>query len=500
VTALGKLFRTTAFKLSLAFLVLSAIGAGLVLSVVAWQVEALVDEETARTIEAEATGLAEQYGQGGIRQLGLVIEARSREPGSSLYLLTDYAGQPLAGNVARLPQGVLDRPGFVETQYETVGETTNDRHALAKIFLLPSGFRLLVGHDLRDRARIGGVMVHALAISLIFLAALGALGGLFVARRVLHRIDAMSKSAQAIMAGDMSQRLAVIGSGDELDRLALNLNEMLGRIDELMAGLREVTDNIAHDLRTPLTRLRNHAEAALRLEGDKSDYRAALERTIEESDGLIKVFNALLMIARAEAGTERAGMGEFDIGQAARGIADLYEPVADEAGVALHVDIEPGLRIMGNRELIGQTIANLLDNALKYGAPTPSEPRALLTVSSSSVQEKSDAVDAPRAAPADVALSVRRAGSGIEVAVADHGPGIAAADRPRVFGRFVRLEGARSRPGSGLGLSLAAAVARMHGGAVRLEDNGPGLRVVLALPGRPVALSDSAVPRLEPPR
>jgi signal transduction histidine kinase len=498
VTALGKLFRTTAFKLSLAFLVLSAIGAGLVLSVVAWQVQALVDEEIGRTIEAEAAGLAEQYNQGGIRQLGVVIDARSREPGSSLYLLTDFAGQPLAGNVARLPQGVLDRPGFVETPYETVGETITDRRALAKIFLLPSGFRLMVGHDLRDRARIGGVMVHALAISLIFLAALGALGGLFVARRVLYRIDAMSKSAQAIMAGDMSQRLAVTGSGDELDRLALNLNEMLGRIDELMAGLREVSDNIAHDLRTPLTRLRNHAEAALRLEGDKSDYRVALERTIEESDGLIKVFNALLMIARAEAGTERAGMSEFDLGQAVRGIADLYEPVADEAGVALHVDVEPGLKITGNRELIGQTIANLLDNALKYGAPSPS--RALLPVSSSGVAEKSEASDMPTTPPAEVTLSVRRVGGEIEVAIADRGPGIAAADRLRVLGRFVRLEGARSRPGSGLGLSLAAAVARMHGGAVRLEDNGPGLRVVLALPRRPAALAEPAVPRLEPPR
>jgi signal transduction histidine kinase len=302
------------------------------------------------------------------------------------------------------------------------------------------------------------------------------------------------------MAGDMSQRLAIAGSGDELDRLALNLNEMLGRIDELMANLREVSDNIAHDLRTPLTRLRNHAEAALRLEGDKSDYRAALERTIEESDGLIKVFNALLMIARAEAGTERAGMGEFDLSQAARGIADLYEPVADEAGVALHVDIAPALNIMGNRELIGQTIANLLDNALKYGAPAPSQSRALLPVSSSSVPEKSDAVDAPGVPSADVALSVMRVGGEIEVAVADHGPGIAPADRMRVFGRFVRLEGARSRPGSGLGLSLAAAVAHMHGGAVRLEDNRPGLRVVLALPGRPATPSESSVPRLEPPR
>jgi signal transduction histidine kinase len=484
VTALGKLFRTTAFQLSMAFLVLSAIGAGLVLGAVAWQVQALVDQETASTIEAEAAGLAEQYAQGGIRQLGIVIERRSREPGSSLYLLTDFSGQPLAGNVARLPQGVLDRPGLVETPYETVDQISSKRRALAKIFLLPSGFRLLVGHDLRDRAQIGAVMIRALETSLVFLAALGGLGGLFVARRVLRRIDSMSTSAQAIMAGDMSERLPVTGSGDELDRLAVHLNEMLARIDELMAGLREVSDNIAHDLRTPLTRLRNHAEAALRAGGDETDYRAALEQTIEESEGLIKVFNALLMIARAEAGADRAGMSEFDIGQATRSIAELYEPLAEEAGVALRIDVQDGLSVIGNRELIGQTIANLLDNALKYGAPAPALALAGPGVS----------VAPPTGA--DVTLGVRSVDGGVEIAVGDHGPGIASSDRARVFGRFVRLEGARSRPGSGLGLSLAAAVARLHGGAVRLEDNSPGLRVVLTLPGGHAGRSHVEIPRL----
>ena len=456
MTALGKLFRTAAFKLTLVILAASALGAGLVLSAVAWQVVKLVDEETTRTIEAEANGLGEQYAQGGIRNLGAIIEARVREPGSSLYLLTSPAGEPLAGNVAGLPDGVIDQSGYVDTPYDTVEGASPGRRALARIFLLPGGFRLLVGHDLGDRVRIRGVMVRALAISLIFLAALGALGGLFVARRVLRRIDAMNVSTQAIMAGDLAQRLPVSGSGDEIDRLALHLNAMLGRIGELMAGLREVSDNIAHDLRTPLTRLRNHAEAALRGADDPQAHRAALERTIEESDGLIRIFNALLLIARAEAGADREAMQAFDVGEAARGVVELYEPVADAAGVALRLDAAPGLTMVGSRELIGQTLANLVDNALKYGGPAGA-----------------------------VEISAKRSGAGVEIAVADHGPGVAPEDRARVLDRFVRLEGARSRPGSGLGLSLAAAVARLHGGSLRLEDNAPGLRVAMAFPGQP---------------
>jgi signal transduction histidine kinase len=442
----------------------SAVGAGLVLGIVAWQVIKLVDAETTQTIEAEANGLAEQYEQGGVRKLGSAIEARSREPGSALYLLTNSAGEPLAGNIGQLPPGVLDRVGFVDTTYEAADGSTKGKRALARIFALPGGFRLLVGHDLADRARIGAVMVRALATSLIFLAGLAALGALFVARRVLRRIDAMNSSARAIMAGDLSQRLPVSGSGDELDRLALGLNEMLARIADLMAGLREVSDNIAHDLRTPLTRLRNHIEEALRQDADPSAYRAALERTIEESDGLIRIFDALLMIARAEAGADRAAMSAFDVGGVVTGVTELYEPLAEEKGFEMTVAASPGLMVVGNRELISQAIANLIDNALKYGA-----------------------ADAASGGRIDVAA--RGEGPHVVIEVADHGSGIGNADRQRVFDRFVRLEGARSRPGSGLGLSLAAAVAHLHGGVVRLEDNSPGLKVVVTLPARDPALA-----------
>jgi signal transduction histidine kinase len=462
VTALGKLFGATAFRLALAILLLSAVGAGIVLAVIAWEVVSVVDKEIERTIDVEAQGLIDAFDNEGIRRLEAVIEARKREPGASLYLLTNPIGEPLAGNVEQLPTEVLLHPGFLPIIYRGSGSGERGRQALVGVYVLPGGFRLLIGHDLGDRARIGKVMVRALAISLVFFAVLGAAGALFVARRVLKRIEDINTSAQGIMAGDLTRRLPVSGSGDELDRLAEGLNDMLGRISELMTGLREVSDNIAHDLRTPLTRLRNHAEAALAFGGDAATYRQALEKTIEESDQLIRIFNALLLIARAEAGGDLGPLQPLDIGEAARSVGELYEPIAEEEGVALTVHAEDGLKVRGNRELIGQAIANLVDNALKYGAPHKT-------------------VDGAGAKP-DVVIAAQRAGRSVSLTVADRGPGISPADRARVLDRFVRLEDSRSRPGSGLGLSLAAAVARMHGGTVDLEDNQPGLRVRLTLP------------------
>ncbi len=408
-----------------------------------------------------------------MRRLYAAIEARKREPGASLYLLTSPAGEPLAGNVEQIPAGVLQHRGFLPILLPRKRQRRSQPAGLVGVYVLDGGFRLLIGHDLGDRARIGGVMVRALAISLVFFAALAAIGALFVARRVLRRIDDMNTSAHGIMAGDLTSRLPVSGSGDEIDRLAEGLNEMLARISELMQGLREVSDNIAHDLRTPLTRLRNHAEAALAFGGDAAAYRLALEKTIEESDSLIKVFNALLLIARAEAGGDVGTLQLFDVGEAARSVAELYEPIAEEEGVTLTVLTEGVLTVRGNRELIGQTVANLVDNALKYGAPK--------TGCGGSHERP------------DVVIAARRAGASVILTIADRGPGIAPSDRARVLDRFVRLEGSRSRPGSGLGLSLAAAVARLHGGSVELEDNEPGLRVRVTLPaadGRPAPAGD----------
>jgi signal transduction histidine kinase len=386
------------------------------------------------------------------------VDRRSRQPGASLYLVTTFAGERIAGNIAQLPVGVLETPGATETSYQHVETPTENHRALARIFLLSGGFRLLVGRDLRDRETLRGVLIRSLLTSLLWLTILGTACGIFVARRVLKRVDGMSASAQTIMAGDLARRLPLAGSNDELDRLAQNLNAMLDRITELMHGLREVSDNIAHDLRTPLTRLRNGAEEALRASVAPDAHRAALEKVIEESDGLIRVFNALLLIARAEAGAATEAMTTFDAGAVARDVVELYEPAAEEQGVAILTDISDGLVVTGHRELLGQALANLVDNAIKYGKRDGAGPSG-----------------------ATVRVASRHLGDAIEIEVSDRGPGIAPADRARVLERFVRLEGARSRPGSGLGLSLAAAAARMHHGALRIEDNAPGLRVVVAL-------------------
>jgi signal transduction histidine kinase len=388
------------------------------------------------------------------------IERRSHRPGSLLYLVTNAQGDALAGNVAELPADIIETSGWNEVPYTRYEEAkSEDRTALVRVFNLSDGFRLLVGLDLEEQRRVRSIMTTATIWSAALIVILGVAGGWFVTRRVLHRLDDINDTSRSIVDGDLSRRLKVAGTDDEIDRLASTTNAMLDRIQELMTGLKEVSDNIAHDLKTPLTRLRNRAEEALRTGGSDDAYRQALEKTIEESDGLIRTFNALLMIARAESGQFETAMSEFDAAEVARDVAELYEPVAEERGVALRIDVGGPIPIRGNRELIGQAVANLVDNALKHGAREGTEG-------------------------ADVTVSARHEGDIVAIAVADRGEGIDLQDRGRVLERFVRLEGSRSRPGSGLGLSLAAAVAKLHGGVLRLEDNSPGLRVVMELPYR----------------
>lgn len=468
MNAFSKLFRTTAFKLSLAYLIVFALFAACLLGYFAWNTGRLITGQITEAIDTEINGLAEQYNQGGLRRLVLIIDARSRRPSSNLYLVTTPAGEELAGNVGSIEPGLLDNPGSRETLYRRFDESDGAVHnALVHVIELPGGFRLLVGRDLEERERLHEIVAGAGRWSVAVVVVLGLVGGFFVARRVLNRIDAMTDKARTIMAGDLSGRLPIAGTGDELDRLAENLNAMLERIEALMHGLKEVSDNIAHDLKTPLTRLRNRCEAALRSAASDKEYRAALENILDESDGLIRTFNALLMIARAESGEVGEGMADFDAAEIVRDVAELYEPLADEKGLVLKVQTFGVAPVKGNRELISQALANLIDNAIKYAGPESGSEVVL--------------VKGPNATP-DIEVSVKAEGARVLLTVADRGPGIPEGERVRVVERFVRLEQSRSQPGLGLGLSLASAVARLHRGELRLEGNGPGLKVTIALP------------------
>jgi signal transduction histidine kinase len=469
VTAFGKLFRTTAFRLTLVYLLLFALFAASLLGYFAWNTRRLITDQIAATVGEEIDLLTGVFNRRGLRGLIGAIENRALRPGSNLYLVTTPAGLAVAGNVGSLQPGVMETTGWAETAYRRLDEQDQAHHyALVRVSELSNRFRLLIGRDLEERHRIFGVVASAAQWSLLIVVVLGLCGGIFVARRVLHRIDAMTGTTKRIMAGDLSGRLPVGRSGDELDRLAENLNAMLERIEALMNGLREVSDNIAHDLKTPLTRLRNRAEETLAKSGNESDYRAALEQTIEESDGLIRTFNALLMIARAESGHARDNMADFDAAVVTQGIHELYEPLAEDNGLKLRVQTEFA-PLHGNRELIGQALANLVENAIKYGQPAQAAQRL-------------GADEA--AAGGTILIEARHDGDRIILAVTDHGCGIPEADRKHAVERFVRLETSRTLAGSGLGLSLASAVAKLHGGDLTLDDAQPGLRATLSIPAR----------------
>jgi signal transduction histidine kinase len=469
VTAFGKLIRTTAFRLTLVYLFLFALFAASLLGYFAWNTRRLITEQITSTVDAETSEISEIYARRGLRGLVFNVENRSLRPGANLYLVTTPTGQAIAGNVGSLAAGVMASTGWSETLYRRLDDQDTQNHrALVRVTELPSGFRLLIGRDLEERRRLFGIIAHAAQWSILIVVVLGLGGGIFVARRVLHRIDAMTGTTQRIMAGDLSGRLPVGRSGDELDRLASNLNAMLERIEALMIGLKEVSDNIAHDLKTPLTRLRNRAEDALAQSGSEQEYRAALERTIEESDGLIRTFNALLMIARAESGQARDNMDSFDAAEVANGIHELYEPLAEDDGMTLRVKTTFA-PLHGNRELISQALANLVENAIKYGKPAQAgQPLG------------ADAIPMSR----EILIEAERDADKVLLSVTDHGPGIPEADRQHAVERFVRLEASRTLPGSGLGLSLASAVATLHGGELRLSDAHPGLRAMLAIPAR----------------
>ena len=461
---LAKLLRTSTFRFTALYLVLFAISSGAVLGYVYWNTAVLLEHQTDETIAAEVQGLNEQYRQGGLDLLIRTIADRSERNDDSLYLFTNYFDRRLAGNMDGKPKALTGTSGWFEFPYSVRSEKgLKHNRARGYHISLRGGFTLIVGRDIEKRLQFANLIKQALYWALGLTAALGIAGGLLVSRNFLKRVDTISQTSRNIMAGDLTERMPVSGTGDELDRLSNSLNGMLDQIERLMTGMKEVTDNVAHDLKTPLTRLKARVEDALR-EDSKEAYRSALELTIEEADNLLKTFTSLLSIARTEAGEARAGFQPLDLTSVVDELGELYEPLAEEAGGTLTVSAEPELNLNGDRQLIAQSVANLLDNALKYAVAD-------------------DEGNAGR--PLLVGLTAKRDGNDIVVEVADNGPGVPEADRKRVVERFVRLDASRTKPGSGLGLSLVSGVAKLHGGRFELLGGQPGLNARLALPVAP---------------
>ncbi len=447
-----KVLKTSTFRLAAIYLVVFAVSTGAVLGYVYWNTVVLLQQQTDDTIGAEVQGLAEQYRQRGLSGLLEIVKERSKENNGSIYLFTNFVGRRLAGNLDGLPVGAVGKEGWIEFPYGIQTKNGPDKHiARAYHLQLAGGFKLVVGRDVAERRELARVIRTALFWALGLAAVFGVSGAFLLSRNFLARIDSISATSRTIMAGDLSERMPVTGTNDELDRLATSLNEMLDQIEGLMMGMKEVSSNIAHDLRTPLTRMRTRVEAALRTGKDK-DQTEALQSTLEETDQLLATFNALLSIAKAEAGQARAGFVPVNLSELVEEMSELYEPIVEDEGGMLELKVEPDVMIAGDRQLLAQLMTNLIDNSLKYGRD-PESNIPTISLQTAMIDEKPTLI------------------------IADKGVGIADKDRERVTERFVRLEESRSAPGNGLGLSLVKGVVKLHKGEMVLQDNKPGLKV-----------------------
>lgn len=414
----------------------------------------LLDRQSEAAIRTDAQGLSEQWQAGGLAGLQTTIEDRLAEnvDDDAIYLLVDRSGHTVAGNLAHWPATVSSPDKLYELMVERAG-----LRSLARVrrFDLGDGSRLLIGRDIETRTPLRALLTSALLWSLLVLVVLGTVGGLVMQNLFRRMIASVSSTAGAIALGDLGQRVRVSGRGDEFDRLAEVINDMLDRTALLMDGVRQVSNSIAHDLRTPIARARARLEDAGAHATGEVELRAAVDRALADLDGVSAVFAALLRIAEIEAGARRSAFAPQDVRELLAGLADLYSAPAEEQGVMLTVALERGLMVNGDRELIQQAVANLLDNAIKFSQP------------------------------GDTIHMAVSGGDAVQISIVDEGPGIPPADRGRATDRFFRGEAARQTPGSGLGLALVEAVAQLHAGSLLLEDAGPGLRAVLVLPRMP---------------
>lgn len=467
-----QLWRTSTVRLTATFILIFSLFAILLLAFITWQSSVQIQRQQANDIDREVRVFQRIDANQGIRALAFAVQRVASSPGPGVYYLGDAAGQFLLGNVTDVPANVLIEPGIYSFDYERANpfidppdenaqpdaRPPKSGFAVVRSVELSNGMRLVVGRDVVERRGFSVIIVQTFLLGVLGIMVFSIIAGGITARRVLKRIDTIRDTSTKIMSGNLSERVPVTKRNDEFDGLATNLNAMLDRIEQLLQGLKEVTDNVAHDLKTPLTRLRNQAESALRDGATDDTRRLALETTIAESDRLIQTFNALLMIARAEAGAPSGALTDVDVSAVVADLAELYGPVAEDEGILVETAIAEGVHLHGNRELIGQAMVNLLENAIKYAKPQ-GEGQGRITV------------------------GLRQHAGRVLIEVADNGPGIPVEERTRVLQRFVRLEKSRSEPGLGLGLSLVNAVTTLHGGTFRIEDNAPGVRAVIDLPG-----------------
>ncbi len=459
-----KALRTSVFQLALMYIALFSVSVSALFLFVYWATIGYLGRQTDAVIEAEINGLVEQADRRGLIGLVDVISERVGRDSEqrSVYLLADAIGRGLAGNMPYWPrelEAVDDWVDFI--RLDEAGVQTPVR---ARALRIGPGLRLLVGRDVRELAEINAMFRRAAFYGLTLTIGLGLAGGILMGVSAQRRIAQLNRTTRQIVAGDFTQRAAITGSQDEHDELAANINIMLDRIESLMEGIRHVGDSVAHDLRGPLTRLRNRLDSLAAAERPR---REDLLACLEQAERLLGTFNALLRIARVESGAYRSAFEPLDVVPIVLDVCDLYQAAADERQIALECRCPPSVGVFGDRELLAQALTNLLDNAIKY---TPSGGR--------------------------IAVAVRDDGDSVRLSVADSGPGVPESERERVLQRFARLDAARSQPGNGLGLALVKAVAEQHNGRVLLEDNAPGLAVTLELPAYPLKPS-AAAPALE---
>lgn len=442
--------RSAAFRFALVYALLFSLSVVLLFGGFYWSTAALIERQVADTVAAELRSLADRYRDEGIGGLHLAVQQRSAPSADpeNVYLLTDRHLRPITGNLRSWPDGVVPDGSWWQLHLYRRAQEEGPILVGARAFQLSDGSRLLVGRDMQARRQFQNQLLQNLVVSLILTLAIGVVGGILLSRRLLRRVDDVTETSRRIMDGDLTQRVPKGRSNDEFDRLAESLNRMLDRIEALMSGMRLVTDSLAHDLRSPLTRLKGRVELTLLGPEDLEAYRQTLEQALGEIDIIQTTFNDLLAIAEAESGASRTRLEPLALDEIVADVAELYGPVLEDAGMQLVVSPLEPVTILGHRQLLAQALANVLDNAVNY---------------------------AGEGGRVDVCL--KRLGEQAELSVRDYGPGVPEEAREKVLERFVRLDAARSQPGSGLGLSLVAAVARLHNAGLELEGAEPGLRL-----------------------